>query len=89
MKLIKNTGILFSRDRGKEVILYETIDEIRDKFPGVEEDHLKYLKNIMSNTTKLVVGFVRGERWTPNVPIFTHVTEVIDTFEVLKDNYGE
>ena len=84
MKYIRNTGILFSRDKGKKIIMYETIDEIKEAFPDIDESHLTALKVVQNNIKYGVLGFVHAWNSQPSFnPLFIHVSEN-DKFKELK-----
>ena len=84
MKLIKNKGIILSRNRRKfQDILYESADEICRHFPG-RKRYLYDIEKLYEKGGMVLHGFVERHDSTMDEPMFIHVIDG-DNFDIRKE----
>ena len=75
MKKIYNVGILYSLNQGKEDVLYESIEEIKENYPEISEDELIQIEDLFNHKGYKCLGFVKSERFTDLCPNFINVDD--------------
>lgn len=80
MKKIKCIRVTFAKDNGKETIMYESVQEMLDYFPNVDEGHVGVLKDILDNGEGQ--GIVKMFAHTDDNPLFIQVSDK-DEYEIL------
>jgi hypothetical protein len=83
MKKIFNLKISESLNRGKEDILYENTDELREAYPSIRKVKIWEMSVFKHPAPDLIHGYVKSDRHTEEKPDFIYVDDTDEWREML------